>query len=191
MKKKKPLYVAKKSGYSAFKHIVLDIYMVLMIAPLCALIHTIISDYVDGRGMFHAFYSVLPDGTFSISFINIIVSVIALLPFIIELFIFIRVKSWRLKIYKTHIEISEGVLFGRVRERRLFIGTTQVIVDENFLFGNLFGMGNVRVFCPAGFDFTFTDIYDPYALKNCLSELFVARKNFLLHGALRSTDSAN
>lgn len=191
MKKKKPLYVAKKSAYSAFRHIVLDIFMLLALLPLCALIDEMLYGLNNGNGLFHVFFHTLDDGTVLFHIPSIVMAVFVILPFLIELFIFIRVKSWRLKIYKTHIEISEGVLFGRVRERRLFIGTTQVIVDENFLFGNLFGMGNVRVFCPAGLDFTFTDIYDPYALKNCLSELFVARKNFLLHGALRNMDSAN
>ena len=155
----KPLYVARKSGFSAFtlKRVLFILVSVAVLATGIAL----------GKDSGMALIYSLPG--------------IALLVITLSrtLWKAIRAKVFRLGVYENRMVIKEGIL-ETGETQRFFVGITEVSVDESF-FDKIINTGTVRITCPGNFNLLEHYIVEPEKFKNFLIEHFINTKDTRFH----------
>ena len=162
---KKPLYVAKKRLYCSFK--------LWLIIPAIILIAVTIWHYFRFGGLSHMKVCM----NHLIPFVAFVL--ITLVPIVWQLHLSIRIKSYKLTIYKDRIVEKIGLVCARREAQYLFIGVKDVYVGRGF-WGTMLDFGEVIVElagdCPVKFEVRVHNIAEPDSLKHFLESQFIPVK---------------
>ena len=93
-------------------------------------------------------------------------------PLIIQIAKIIRIKTFRLKVYKDRILVKEGLIFTREEAIGLFVGAVRVETFQGF-WANLLDFGTVDIQCIGRADLREQGIFDPHGLKRFLQHHFI------------------
>ena len=84
----------------------------------------------------------------------------------------VRIKTYRLKIYKNKIVTKIGIMVDYEAAQELFLGITAINMDQGF-WGNLHNFGDVRIACIGRPDIFVDHLVDPRAFVRFMSKHFV------------------